>query len=155
MDFVPLLKGNRLVPKRVAKTVTFDLCLDPIDVAEDVPTWCVLQKQDNKRNVAIVVSASVSAAMADWNKLTSVADVVAAFEMRSAMHFRRFSLQNYAQTELAWGLALMSLGRTEEGQAHLQEFCAQYDIAANDPVLMSAITETQHLGSSARSPSSI
>jgi hypothetical protein len=60
------------------------------------------------------------------------------FHQRSNVQFRRFSLENYVQTHLAWGLCLLALGKRKEGEHHLEKYCAQFGVDRNDRVLRQA-----------------
>lgn len=131
VDFVPLLSGRKLGWKRTAAKARFDLCIDPIDTAGSVPGWCSFAEGASPSRIADAASAALGAASKDWSKVPDLEGLVATFEQRSGMIFQRFSLDNYAQTDLAWGLALIALGRTADGERHLAAFCENFDI---DPV---------------------
>ncbi|MDQ6436530.1 hypothetical protein RB623_20970 [Mesorhizobium sp. LHD-90] len=60
------------------------------------------------------------------------------FNERSKMTFRRFSLDNYVQTELAWGLVLIALGKHDQGQQRLAAFCENFAIAPDAAILLQA-----------------
>ena len=53
------------------------------------------------------VKNSAQAAQRDFNRVTSVADIVAIFDERSLMKFKRFSLENRVQFSLRGGNELM------------------------------------------------
>ncbi len=57
------------------------------------------------------------------------------------MQFRRFSLQNYAQTDLAWGLLLLATGKAEEGYRRLANFCESFEIDRSTAILQKAVAE--------------
>jgi hypothetical protein len=138
IEFVPKLKGRRLAWKRTLATADFDLCLDPIDVAGDPPKWCSIDTNDSVRRVGDVASAVHKAASSDFAGVTSLAELVQLFERRSRMAFRRFSLENYVQTESAWGLALLALGQDEESSVRLSRFCQQHNVDPATPLLAKA-----------------
>lgn len=138
IDFVPLTGRNGLVWKRTTKTAARDLTIDPIDISGSIPDWCSFFHNDDDLRIRKVARVSLEAAKADWAKLSSLHDIVACFESRSKMTFERFSLENYTQTHLAWGLALIALGRHDEGQRHLDAYLEQTNIAADDAILAKA-----------------
>jgi hypothetical protein len=141
VDFVPHLKGKKLSWKRTAEKASLDLCIDPIDVSGSIPDWCSFQESDRPSRIRQVALASLDAAKADWSSLKSLSDIAECFESRSRMQFQRFSLQNYVQSDLAWGLVHVALGNLQQGERHLHSFCENFDVAPDDPVLMKARTE--------------
>ncbi len=141
VDFVPIFAGGKLKWKRTAKSAAFDLCIDPIDSSESIPGWCSFYANDRDYHVKRSTSAAVKAARLDWSKITTLRDVADTFERRTKMEFKRFSLENYVQTDLAWGLVLIALGRLNEGQHHLDAFCQQFAIAPGSPILEKAKDE--------------
>ena len=134
VDFVPLLRGGRLLWKRTDKSAAFDLCFDPIDMGD------MRQAISQPAEVAKVIPEAIRAAKEDYSLGTRVEDLVSLFEARSKMSFSRFSLENYTQTHLAWGLALIGIGKKAEGDKHLDRFCNAYEIDPNDPILLKART---------------
>ncbi|RWB66785.1 MAG: hypothetical protein EOQ50_31960 [Mesorhizobium sp.] len=141
VDFVPTLGGGKLKLKRTPKSAAFDLCIDPIDLSGQIPDWCSFYSNDRDYHVKRAASAAVRAARLDWSKITTLSDVADTFERRSRMVFKRFSLENYVQTDLAWGLVLIALGRTDEGNRHLDAFCRQFAIAPEAAILTKAKRE--------------
>lgn len=138
IDFVPLTGRKGLVWKRTTKTAARDLTIDPIDISGSIPVWCSFVHNDDDRRIQKVARVSLEAAKADWAKLSSLNNIVACFESRSKMTFERFSLENYTQTHLAWGLALIALGRHDEGQRHLNAYVEQTHIAPDSVILVKA-----------------
>lgn len=114
MDFVPLLAHKGLRWKRTTKTAAPDLNIDPIDLAGSIPEWCSIYGNDEDRWIGKAARASLEAAKADWAKLSSLREIVECFETRSRMTFKRFSLENYLQTHIAWGRSGRS-GTTRRG----------------------------------------
>ncbi|PSJ36511.1 hypothetical protein C7I55_25915 [Sphingomonas deserti] len=57
----------------------------------------------------------------------------------------RFSLENCIQTDLAWGLALLSIGKRREGEDRLEWFCANFDVKRDMPTLVKAEAEAKPL----------
>jgi len=107
LDFVPIKRSSRLQWKRTAKTASFDLCIDPIDQAGEVrDAWYVsrfifpLKSYDWNKFTRTVKNATL-AAQPDFSRVKSIDDIVAIFNERSALKFRRFSLENYIKTHLA------------------------------------------------------
>lgn len=147
LDFVPLLRGDRLRWKRTANTANFDLCIDPIDKHGVLPDWCsfsrrTLPGQDRMR---FSVNQATRAARLDFGRPNSIADVVEMFRERAAMRFQRFSLENYTQTHLAWALSLIAIGEPTEGERHLELFCARFSIDRRDRMICQAIFAAQEL----------
>jgi hypothetical protein len=66
------------------------------------------------------------------------ASLVTMFDERSKMKFRRFSLENYSQTHIAWGLCLLAVRNRDEAETHLTRFCETFSIDRNDRILQSA-----------------
>lgn len=143
LDFVPQLRAGRLCWKRTSKSAAFDLCIDPIDEFGGVPAWCSISldpvsakpSRDRVKNVAANTSI---AALRDFGRVTSVQNVVALFGERSKMRYRRFSLKNYVQTDIAWGLALIAIGRSEEGEVRLRAYREHFRVRSDDPLLRKA-----------------
>lgn len=147
LGFVPLCMNGRLRWKRTPKTARFDLCIDPIDSNGRVPDWCSLSRSRYPANhydwerVLHVTTDGVMAARPDFDRVKSIKDILALFRERSAMKFRRFSLESYIQTHIAWGLSLIAIGEPEEGERHLQIFCTRFSIDRVDPILRQAEQE--------------
>ena len=141
VDFVPIFSGGKLRWKRTAKSAAFDLCLDPIDSSGRIPSWCSFYSNDRAHHVERAATAAVKAARSDWSKITALKDVADTFERRAKMQFQRFSLENYVQTDLAWGLVLVALGQADQGQRHLDAFCEQFAIAPETAILAKARAE--------------
>ena len=57
------------------------------------------------------------------------------------MSFRRFSLENYVQTHLAWGLGLIAVGERADGEVHMKEFCKQRNLDRELPLIRKAERE--------------
>ena len=57
------------------------------------------------------------------------------------MRFQRFSLENYVQTHLAWGLALVATGKAADGETHIKLHCERFGIDRDAPLLRRAETE--------------
>ncbi|ESX78832.1 hypothetical protein NKJ73_00435 [Mesorhizobium sp. M0074] len=141
IDFVPLFRGGSLRWKRTAKSANFDLCIDPIDSSGRIPNWCSFYSSDSSYQVERAALAALNAAQQDWSRITALKDVAASFERRSKMKFRRFSLENYVQTDLAWGLALVAVGDAGRGQHHIDAFCEQFAVAPETTILAKARRE--------------
>ena len=139
VDFVPLLAGRKIAWKRTAANARSDLCLDPIDVAGDVPAWCSFPEGAPRSRIGAVAAAgALKSASEDWSKVRGLHDLVNVFEQRSGMTFRRFSLDNYAQTDLAWGLALLALGQDAEGEGRVAAFSQNFGIDPEAAILQKA-----------------
>jgi hypothetical protein len=151
LDFVPIQRGARMQWKRTAKTASFDLCVDPIDQAGKVPdSWYVSRfifpsKSYDWSKFTRTVKNATLAAQPDLSRVKSISDIIAIFNERSAMKFRRFSLENYVQTHLAWGLCLMAVGEAEEGERHLEKYCARFSVDRADPKLCDAEREARKI----------
>jgi hypothetical protein len=146
LDFVPLLRGAHLRAKRTPETAEFDLCIDPVDELGSPPDWCSVKCSSESlasegRELLCLATKSADAAHRDFSRVTSVHDLMAVFQERARMSFRRFSLENYKQTHLAWGLGLVGAGKPEEGRAHIALFCERYEVDPNDSVLRRAEDE--------------
>ena len=123
LDFVPLWRADKFRWKRTSRAADFDLCIDPID-QNGVPlsrhSFCrPFRGRADTARMALVAKESTRAAKLDFNRANSISDVVAMFQDRATMRFRRFSPENYTQTHLAWGLSLIALGEAAEGERHL------------------------------------
>ena len=146
LDFVPIARNGHLRWKRTPKGAEFDLCIDPIDEFGDVPDWCSFMHfpgcvEVDTNQIIQVVEDTTGAAHRDFARVNSVGDLISMFRDRAQMTFRRFSLENYVQTHLAWGLGLVAIGLPAEGETHISLFCAQRGIDRNDPLLRKAETE--------------
>jgi hypothetical protein len=150
LDFVPLWHADGLRWKRTAKTANFDLCIDPIDQYGGRPDWCSYSRPiwpgevANFPRMAAAVKESTRAAKLDFSRANSISDIVAMFQERAAMRFRRFSLENYTQTHIAWGLSLVAVGEATEGKRHLELFCASFSIDRNDRMLRQALLAAEN-----------
>jgi hypothetical protein len=144
LDFIPILREGTLRWKRTPRTAALDLTIDPIDAEGEVPTWCSFsrfifpRKTYDWSSMMSAVKNSAQAAQRDFNRVTSVADIVAIFDERSLMKFKRFSLENRVQTHLAWGLCLIALGQQERGHMHLELYCDRFSVERNDRILRKA-----------------
>jgi hypothetical protein len=140
LDFVPQLNGGRLRWKRTSKTASPDLLIDPIDYAGRVADWHSVSfyppiEVPTPNEIEKVASATSEQACADFARVTSVNHVVGLFEERSKIKFGRFLLDHYVQTDIAWGLALIAVGRLEEGELHIAAYCERFHVDREDPVL--------------------
>jgi hypothetical protein len=144
VDFVPSLRGGRLSWKRTVKAARHDLRIDPIDLEGGPHEWCSFSrfiprtKVYDWDKVSRTVAASVKAAKQDFKKINTIASLVTMFDERSKMKFRRFSLENYSQTHIAWGLCLLAVRNRDEAETHLTRFCETFSIDRNDRILQSA-----------------
>lgn len=141
IDFVPRLAGQKLTWKRTEKTAVCDLTIDPVDTTGYVPRWCTFYAVERDRQVARAARAAWKAAKSDFSRINGLADVVGMFEQRSTMRFRRFSPENYVQTDIAWGLSLIALGRPDQGEKLIEKYCANFGIHRDTPVLLSAMKQ--------------
>ena len=141
IDFVPIFRGGSLRWKRTAKSANFDLCIDPIDPSGRVPGWCSFYSNDRDDRVERTALKAVNAAQRDWSAITALKDVTDSFERRSKKDSRRFSLENYVQTDLAWGLVLIAIGEANRGQSHLDAYCERFAVAQDDIILTKAKSE--------------
>jgi hypothetical protein len=146
LDFVPVMRNGHLRWKRTPKGAEFDLCIDPIDEFGDVPDWCSFvhlpgYMETGTNQISHVVGNTTRNARRDFARVGSVPDLISVFRDRAQMTFRRFSLENYVQTHLAWGLGLVAIGQNAEGEAHISLFCEQRGVDRNDPLLRRAETE--------------
>jgi hypothetical protein len=67
--------------------------------------------------LASAAQESTRFAKLDFGRVNSIFDIVTIFRERAAMRFRRFSLENYFQTHLAWGLSLIAVGISERASS--------------------------------------
>lgn len=146
VDFVPVVRDGSLSWKRTAKTAAADLTIDPIDDWGYIPNWCAFVANDSALKVRKVALATLKAAKSDWLEFCSLSDVANCFERRSKKKFRRFGLQNYVQTDLAWGLVLIALGQVQEGERHLERFCKEFEIREDDRVLLLSVIAARDAG---------
>jgi hypothetical protein len=147
VDFVPVLRSRRLRWKRTLKSAAFDLCIDPVDELGVAPHWGMLlqpiegYRRPTARHVAAAASATAQRAHRDFLRVDGVADLAVLFAERSLMRFERFSLDNYVQTEIAWGLCLLAMGRPDEGGDRIARFCDRFDVSVEDTLLAKARIE--------------
>ncbi|RUV07296.1 hypothetical protein EOA60_27970 [Mesorhizobium sp. M1A.F.Ca.IN.020.06.1.1] len=148
----PIFGRGKLTWKGTAKSAAFNLCIDPIDLSGSIPGWCSFYANDRDYHVERVALAAVKAARLDWSKITALGDFAHIFEQRAKMKFKRFSLENYVQTDLAWGLILIALGRLNEGQHRLDAFCQQFAIAPGSTILANAKDEATKMAAGRPAP---
>jgi len=67
------------------------------------------------------------------------------FEERAAMKFARFSLENYVQTDLAWGLGLIAEGDNVRGPDLIAKFCSRSKIEPNNTMLRKSMAEASDI----------
>ena len=144
LDFVPIQRAQKLAWKRTAKTARFDLSIDPIDSEGRPREWFSVRrfaypaKEYDWASFGRAVNDTATGARPDFNRVNSIEDIVAIFRERSTMKFKRFYLENYIQTHIAWGLSLIAIGEPDEGERHLLDYCARFSIDRNDPILRQA-----------------
>ncbi|MCE4222902.1 hypothetical protein HCU64_03985 [Methylobacterium sp. C25] len=144
VDFVPRLHNNgRLAWKRTAGTAFFDLTIDPLDAATSKAALCLLSRDDSLRRVEARMGGVRRAASADLSSVVAVEDLLALFRRRAALANHRFSLANYVQTDLAWGLLLWATGHGAEGSERLSRWCVQFGIDPEAPILRQAREDAQ------------
>ena len=139
--FVPLLWSDHLRWKRTAKSTAFDLCVDPIDASGSVSEWCSFFHMQGYSQVSAlkldqVAQASVAAASIDFIRVQTLSDMITIFEECERMKFSRFPLENYRQTQTAWALCLMAIGKSADGERRIQSFCERFGIDRSDPKLL-------------------
>lgn len=150
LDFVPNFQNRRFRWKRTFSDADIDICIDPINDTSRLHPWhsftYVWGSEAYPSEVAAVASTSVRAAFLNFDRIRSVQDVVTLFERRAARDdYRRFSPDNYVQTDLAWGLALFATGRPEQGQQHLARFHERFATNPNDPLIVKSLTSAKQL----------
>ena len=128
IGFVPVLKGRKLASKRSATKAVLDLCIDPIDESAEIRNWHRFTRSDGVLTISRTSKSSLDAAYKDLRTINTLTELAAMFERRSTMRFQRFSLENYIQTDLAWGLLLISIGQPHDGKRHIDKFCDSFDI---------------------------
>jgi hypothetical protein len=139
LDFVPVIRNGRATWKRTSKSAEFDLCIDPVDELGAPAAWCSFVQEEIKTAAFIRIAATASrAARRDFDRVESINDVVAIFSERASMSFRRFSLENYIQTHLAWGLGLIAVGESKRGAEHVKEFCERQGLDRELPSIRKA-----------------
>lgn len=153
LDFVPILRGGRCRWKRTSKAAAFDLCIDPVDDGGSiVDRYCVrpatISNEVRPEDVRRAAKAALQTAHRSFDRVGSVADIIAIIRERASMCFRRFSLENYVQTHLAWGLALVALGQHAEGETHLRQYCAQHGLERESRFIQKAVAIAARLGTS-------
>lgn len=154
LDFVPLFRGSGFRWKRTARSADFDLCIDPLDLSgkprqghslTNLPGYLV----SNPMEISQAAAATTQAAIQDFDRVQSIADVVEIFRERASMYFVRFWPENYIQTHFALGLALIATGDAEKGDAHLALFCKRHGVSTDDRFLRKARAEAiSHAASS-------
>ena len=147
VDFVPRLRGSRLAWKRTFATAEFDLCIDPLDAEGTVPHWCAFARDDSPRHVMKVARAVNDATSTDFAPIRTADDLLHLFERRSRMVFRRFGLENYVQTDLAWGLLQLAAGDVEAGSDRLTRFCERFEVDSGAAILAKAKVQAARLHS--------
>lgn len=155
MDFVPLYLANaaRFKWKRTNKSCEMDLCIDPIDESGKVPDWSSFMhlpgyREADMATVLRIRSQVSKHATADFDRVSSIADLVRFYETRARIEYRRFSLDNYIQARLGWGLALLALERRDEGEDQLSRFCETHGVDRNDPFLAKAVDAAREYAAS-------
>lgn len=141
LDFVPGFRNGTFRSKRTSKAAEFDLCIDPIDEAGAPPAWGSFADEEAAMHVAAVVAKAARMAKRDFDRVRSLAELIEIFRERRSIPLRRFSLDNYVQTHLAWGLASVATGRRASAETHLGLFCSEHGVARDDRALRKAEAE--------------
>jgi len=141
LDFVPLFRQSRFRWHRTNKSCEFDLCIDPIDTSGNVPALCSFTAYHFLERACLeaVAHRAVRKALADFARVDGLSALELLFQERSELQCRRFSFRNYVQVHLAWGLLLIALGRADEAELKLQEFCDTHGADRDHPFLARAI----------------
>lgn len=144
LDFVPILRNGKLAWKRTARTARLDLRIDPLDQEPGPVEWCSFSRfifprktYDWSKATRAAVNGA-KAAQLDFKRIRSITDIVEMFREQSVRKVYRLSLENYIQTHIAWGLCLISLGKRDEAEDHLQKYCVGFSVDRNDRILRAA-----------------
>jgi hypothetical protein len=143
IDFVPVLTGSRVAWKRAPSKAQFDLCIDPIDDLGRVPDWCSFGLTSSDQHRSKIGNAVANAAVMDFESVASLNDLCTVFQTRSDKTFSRFSLANYTQTDLAWGLALLACGHEAQGRQHIDKFCNDFSIDPEIGIIQKSSAEAR------------
>lgn len=122
LDFVPHLSGTSIKAHRTAKSALFDLSYDPLDYTSDVGSWSIDTWQSPSDFAAAVdrlAEKCLPMARSFWAGITSVADLLTAFEEKRTRPFVRFGLDNYPQQSLAFAFTLARAGKRDAAREHL------------------------------------
>ena len=88
-----------------------------------------------------VAGAVKERAWSDFRRVDTLCDLRDLFQMRAGMKSRRISLENYVQSDLAWGLLELAAGDVQAGEARLGAFCERFAVNPADPILTKATHE--------------
>lgn len=141
VDFVPRVRGAALSWKRAAKAAVFDLCIDPIDLEGQPPSWCAFTADVRADQLEKIVRAVREQASRDLARVKSPHDLLDLFQDRARLRFRRFALGDYVQTDLAWGLLQLATGDVEGGNPRIAAFCEQFGVDPAASILVEARQE--------------
>jgi hypothetical protein len=124
-DFVPHLRGSKVVWHRTPKSARFDLFYDPWDYSRDTQSWQVsqfLNKEDVDSWAGALAQKSLSRAVEYWERVQSVGDLLSEFRVWQASKPIRFGFDNYPDSGLALAFVLKRLGEDEEASGLLEDF---------------------------------
>ena len=124
-DFVPHVRGSRVVWHRTPKSVRFDLFYDPWDYSRDTQSWQIsqyLNPGDVDSQAAALASRCLSQAESYWNRVRSVPDLRSEFKAWQESEPIRFGFDNYPHQWLALAFVLARLGEREEATGWLEKF---------------------------------
>jgi hypothetical protein len=140
LDFVPLYRSNKFRWKQTPLGCAYDLCIDPIDLGHRWSSFVFNPgvQTSTRFDLRQVADVSLTSALKDFDRAQTLLEVDHLYAERKRMRFVRFSLENYVQSYLGWGLTLHVLGRESEAESNLALFCARHGASPNDRMLLVA-----------------
>jgi hypothetical protein len=141
LDFVPLMWTKPPRWKRTNKSAHFDLVIEPLDQGSEEFVFHHLPGYDEVERTTIqrIAQASIQRALSDFDAVKGIEDIPRMFTKVSMLPAKRFSLDNYTQAHLAWGITLLRLGEVDKGHALVARACALHRIDGAHPILARAM----------------
>lgn len=155
VDFVPWFTSWQFSSKRTVKAARIDLVLNPLGENTNHPNWCSFGgfglgiyglRPATQADVDDALFAAMAVAEVEFDRVNSLEDLANTFATRSKADIRTaFHPHFHSHTDLCWGLVLHAIGRTKEGNKHLDRFCKRLKFDRNLPYLEKAVTTARNL----------
>jgi len=145
---VPISRGYSFRHQSTDKNAVMDLLIDPIDVPGTVPEQAFsfitgLDAEIPIEQIRLCARHFIPLALADFDRVRSVAEFCSLFLERSRLQYRRFPFDAYVQHQLVHGFVLLLNGNGDAGRAMIKAFCHRVGAEYDDPVLTECI---RHIG---------
>lgn len=151
---VPSFRAQSFRRQSTDKNAIMDLVIDPIDTTGVVPPEAFgfisgLNTEIPVRQIRICAEHFLRLALADFERVTTIADFCKFFLERSRLQYRRFLFDMYTQHQLVSGFVYLLTGERAEGLERIRRFCASMGADCQDTVLLDCIRHAETLRTTA------